>query len=733
MPRLAWNASKRRVPRNASRRTRSVQRSPMTESVRAIVQSSFPTSLQRTRPYSSKMELDAREGGPSSIGRLEADLERAARAADGEADGLGRGVRAGAGGELAARADGLVVEGDDDVAARHVAGGRRRGHVRDQHAAPLGRLEEDGHLGRQVLHREPPEVRRGRRAPGRGAREQLLSDQDRAVEAERERDRVARARIDGELLFARALEVERGEVGVVAQLADHYARELASQALDQLLHQVVRQRARRRHALHLERDGLCLEGPDPDGQLAVGLRLLDQADDRRAAVGIEHDAVHLHLDRPRRRGGPLESSDTDQHEERPPHDPIIVPQAAIQGGGARCRDLPRIAMGGGRQRPARRALVLAGGGIVGGLYEVGALLALDSVCEGFSTCDFDLYVGSSAGAFVAALLANRVSAERLRVALESDQRTLPRLSVSRFMSLPWRSYLGTAPRLAAALPRLVGDLWAHWDEAFVLDTAASLLRVLPCGIFSLDGLERYVRSVLTQAGRTNDFRRLRRRLFVPATALDSGAIRVFGARLDERTPISRAVAASAAVPLLFEPVTVDGVQYVDATVAKTAHARLAVERGAGLVVVVNPMRPLLRDPKTQPPLADGGPFAVAGQALRIAIHRRLHDGLARHAYTSPATDFVLLEPYERDLRLFDYPLMTYSLRHEGIRRWYRTTVKTILGDYERYAEVFGRGRVTLLPRREIERRAHRWSRASGGQSQGSPALSHAHTAAQSAC
>jgi len=53
--------------------------------------------------------------------------------------------------------------------------------------------------------------------------------------------------------------------------------------------------------------------------------------------------------------------------------------------------------------------------------------------------------------------------------------------------------------------------------------------------------------------------------------------------------------------------------------------------------------------------------------------------------------------------------MTYSLRHEVIRRGYRTTVKTILGDYERYAEVFPRNRVTLLPGREIERRAHRWS------------------------
>src|SRR5919197_763585 len=121
-------------------------------SVRAIVQSSFPTSLQRTRPYSSKMELDARGSRTRpSLAGLEPNLDRAPRAADGEADGRVRGTRAGAGGELVDRTDGLVVEGDDDVAARHVAGRRRRGHVGDQHAAAPGRLEERSHLGRQVL------------------------------------------------------------------------------------------------------------------------------------------------------------------------------------------------------------------------------------------------------------------------------------------------------------------------------------------------------------------------------------------------------------------------------------------------------------------------------------------------------------------------------------------------------------------------------------------------------
>jgi predicted acylesterase/phospholipase RssA len=362
-----------------------------------------------------------------------------------------------------------------------------------------------------------------------------------------------------------------------------------------------------------------------------------------------------------------------------------------------------------RNRPPRTALVLAGGGVVGGLYEVGALLALDALCEGFTACEFDLYVGSSAGALVAALLANRVTPDRLRDAIENDRRTLPRLSGSRFLSLPWRGYLATIPRLAAALPRMAHELYVNWREALVLDTFASLLRHLPHGLFSLDGLEAYVRHVLTRGGRTNEFYRLRKRLFIPATTLDTGEIRVFGAPLRDRTPISAAVAASAAVPILFEPVHIDGVDYVDAAITKTAHAGLAVEAGARLVVVINPVRPLVLDGPARGRIRDGGPFAVAGQALRIALQRRLHDGLKHHPLKYPDTEIVLFEPYERDLQLFDTPLMTYGLRREVIRRGFRTTVKTILADLERYTAIFARHGIRLAPREEMERKAKRWS------------------------
>ncbi len=360
--------------------------------------------------------------------------------------------------------------------------------------------------------------------------------------------------------------------------------------------------------------------------------------------------------------------------------------------------------------PARRALVLAGGGVVGGLYELGALIALDSLFEDFSVCDFDLYVGTSAGAFVSALVANGVTPLEIRDTLETDRRTLPRLSGSRFLSVPWASHLGTVPRLAAALPGIARALALNWRDVLVLDTLASLTRCLPTGLFTLDGLEDYVRHVLTSGGRTNDFRRLPRRLLIPATVLDTAAVHVFGGSRSEHTPISQAVAASAAVPILFEPVTIDDVDYVDGAVTRTAHAGLAVERGAELVIAVNPVRPLVAHAPGEG-IRRGGPLAVAGQGFRIALQRRLRDGLKRHAYEHPETDVVLLEPYEADIQLFDLPLMTYSLRYEVIRRGYRTTVKTILNDFERYSALFRRHDITLAGRSEIERRAQRWSSA----------------------
>ena len=57
------------------------------------------------------------------------------------------------------------------------------------------------------------------------------------------------------------------------------------------------------------------------------------------------------------------------------------------------------------KRPKKVALVLAGGAITGGAFKVGGLLALDQFLGNRTVTDFDIYVGISAGAFLAAPLA----------------------------------------------------------------------------------------------------------------------------------------------------------------------------------------------------------------------------------------------------------------------------------------------------------------------------------------
>ena len=65
----------------------------------------------------------------------------------------------------------------------------------------------------------------------------------------------------------------------------------------------------------------------------------------------------------------------------------------------------------GKARP-RIALALGGGGVIGGMYEVGALAALEERLNGEGR-GFDVYVGCSAGSVVASLLANGVRARDL--------------------------------------------------------------------------------------------------------------------------------------------------------------------------------------------------------------------------------------------------------------------------------------------------------------------------------
>ena len=91
---------------------------------------------------------------------------------------------------------------------------------------------------------------------------------------------------------------------------------------------------------------------------------------------------------------------------------VVDIEAAAEPKGAR--------RGRARKRPSKTALVLGGGGFTGGVYEIGALRALDLLATNSTVNEFDVYVGTSAGSFVSSLVANGVTPEEMMRVLNRD-------------------------------------------------------------------------------------------------------------------------------------------------------------------------------------------------------------------------------------------------------------------------------------------------------------------------
>jgi len=341
-----------------------------------------------------------------------------------------------------------------------------------------------------------------------------------------------------------------------------------------------------------------------------------------------------------------------------------------------------------RTRSGRRskvALVCAGGGITGAVYEIGALRALEDLLDR-SVADVDLYVGVSGGAFVTSLLANGVSPREMYDAIAAPRRgglSDPTGALFRFgLGEFWRRSL-RAPRVVtdALLARFAGE-GRNWS-----DVAWALFELLPAGLLDNAGIEEYLSALFASRGRGNDFEGLPKPLHVIAVDLDSGEAVDFGPGDGQEVTVSKAVQASTALPGLYRPVRIGGRDYVDGGVKKTAHINLAIQNGADLVICVNPIVPIdNRSGALSGHLSGKGVTYVLDQVLRIALHGRMQYGLERYKAEHPEVDILLLEPTRDDLRMFSYNIMRYSARKVVAAHAYRSTLqafRTREGDYRR--------------------------------------------------
>src|SRR5246500_3841706 len=92
---------------------------------------------------------------------------------------------------------------------------------------------------------------------------------------------------------------------------------------------------------------------------------------------------------------------------------------------------------------SKTALVLGGGGFTGGVYEIGALRALDLLSVNRTVNQFDVYVGTSAGAFVAAAVANGVTPEEMmRVIVHQVPTPFPDAQISSLLKPNYKEFIG---------------------------------------------------------------------------------------------------------------------------------------------------------------------------------------------------------------------------------------------------------------------------------------------------
>ena len=363
----------------------------------------------------------------------------------------------------------------------------------------------------------------------------------------------------------------------------------------------------------------------------------------------------------------------------------------------------------GRRRTSKTALVLGGGGFTGGVYEIGALRALDLLAVNQTVNEFDVYVGTSSGAFIASLTANGVTPEEMMRVLNRELRSpIPDIDLSMLLRPNVRGFLRASVSFPFKAAAVLGEALENVREFSAVDLATGIAGALPAGFYNGRGIERYMNEVLSDPDRTNDFRHLGAELYLTATDLDTTERVILGEGEWADVPISAAVAASGALPFIYEPVEIKGREFIDGGLLSTTNIDVAIERGARFVVVINPLVPYVNDFSRRIPtvtgsrvqrVSDMGMVGIGNQAFRMISHDRLHRAVEIWEERYPGVDIILIEPELDDALMFGTSILDYKARLEIAKHGFESVTLKLARDYDRYKEIASRHGIEISARR----------------------------------
>ncbi len=327
----------------------------------------------------------------------------------------------------------------------------------------------------------------------------------------------------------------------------------------------------------------------------------------------------------------------------------------------------------------KTGLALAGGGPLGGFYELGALCALKDSVHHLNLNNLDVYVGVSSGSFLVSALANGITTEEIADIFAFNQKTETPFNPDNFLRPAYKLFL----KKATEIPFVTYDALSSWlKQPFhtsVVDILEKLGSLLPNGAFNNASLEEFIRGVLTTKHATNDFRKLSRKLYIVACDINTGKIATFSTDENSDVPISKAVQASSALPGLYAPVNIKGKFYVDGALRRTMNASAALNNDVQLLFAVNPIVPFENQSalheKSQ--LLKAGLPMILSQTFRSIVQSRLKSGLEKYKTQYPKADIILIEPDNDDEMLFNTNLFSYSERDKLCEYAYQQTRKQI--------------------------------------------------------
>ena len=350
-----------------------------------------------------------------------------------------------------------------------------------------------------------------------------------------------------------------------------------------------------------------------------------------------------------------------------------------------------------RRSQSKTALVLGGGGFTGGVYEIGALRALDLLAVNRTVNEFDVYVGTSAGSFIASMAANGVTPEEMmRVVNQQVPTPFRDIDLGTLLRPNYLDFAKSAALLPLRALGIARTLATNLRSVSMMDIVVGLAEGLPAGVYDGSGIERYLGEVLGDLDRTADFRLLGRELYLPATDLDTCERIVLGEDGWEDVPIPTAVAASTALPMVYKPVDVKGRHLVDGGLRSTTNLDVAVEHGAKLVVVINPLVPYVNDFQKMIPtmfgsrvrrVTDMGFPQIGYQAFKLLTYQRLHESVKQWSERYQGVDIILIEPEPNDELMFETNIMNFTKRVEIARHGFESVTIKLAKDYDHFAEV----------------------------------------------